>query len=111
MKKADIIGISIMVGMMTILGIFLYALVTAHSVNNDTFVIVREHDAGDDPSDDWHAAHSYSLYFRIAGPSNQTKISDTYSKTAFEAKNKLRNILTDELEEYNIIEYVNRKDL
>ena len=111
MKKADIIGISITFCMMAIFFCFIYTLATADDINTDTFVIVREHDVGDAPSDDWHAAHSYSILFRLSGPSNQTKISNTYSKTALEAKNKLRNILTDEGEEYNIIEYLNKEDL
>ena len=80
-------------------------------LNYDTFVIVREHTIGSDPSADSFYAYNYGVTFRIFGATHTAKVSNTYSHSSEESKAKLLAALQDTADEITIIEMVDRDDL
>ncbi len=102
----------IVITVLSLLFSFMHTMTTSNNPDNyDTFVIVKQHDKGDDPSEDWYFAHSYGVWFKVFGPSHVTKIRDTLDHSKQRTLVDLRSILRDREEEYTIIEIVTREEL
>lgn len=110
MAKSDKKFLTIFGSAIAIVVLFFVLLINpGDELNYDTFVIVREHSIGTDPSNDDFYAHNYGLSFMIfGGVQYSTKIISTRSSSVEGCKAKLATMLKDKQEEWAIIEMVDR---
>ena len=93
----------------SVMGVWLHTMVYADDIDwHDSFAIVRHHEAGEPASEDAFYPHSYGLWFKVFGPSEKSRIWEYRSDTAEGAKAKLMAAITDEDQEFTIIEIVER---
>lgn len=93
-------------------GGFMYLAETSDNpLNYDEFVVVRSHTIGNELSSDTFQMYTNGIWFKTFGPGHGSRIHNTSSKTRDGSIESLRNIISDQVPEYVIIEHVTREQL